>query len=80
MTYNRRGCGIRRCAAPLRNNPLDADPAIPLAMAYVRNESFGEIFDPERALEAGTVFPGLYKPFRGTGCTNNRYNGRGTYR
>ncbi|MBQ7499447.1 MAG: spore coat associated protein CotJA [Clostridia bacterium] len=49
-------------------------------MAYVRNESFGEIFDPERALEAGTVFPGLYKPFRGTGCTNNRYNGRGTYR
>ena len=79
MTYNRCGCGRAKCTAPLKRNPLDADAAIPLAMAYVKNERFGDIFDPDKALAVGTVFPELYKPFRGTDRAR-QCGGRGSCR
>lgn len=36
-----------------------------LAMAYVIMQRFSTIYSPEVALAKGTLFPALYKPFRG---------------
>ena len=36
-----------------------------LAMAYVPFQQWGQIYEPERALDAGTLFPDLDKPFYG---------------
>ncbi len=38
---------------------------MPLAMAYVPSQTFKTTFEPCKALQAGTVFPELYKPFCG---------------
>ena len=46
---------------PMPETPLPADP-VP-AMAYVPFQQFGRTFPPERALDAGTLFPELDKPF-----------------
>ncbi len=41
-------------------------PAAPaLAMAYVPMQQFEEAYDPEQALDNGTLFPALNKPFLG---------------
>ncbi len=42
----------------------------PIAMAYVPKQKYGTIFDLCKALEVGTIFPELYKPFcgKGGGC------------
>ena len=37
----------------------------PSGMAYVPWQSFKDIYDPERGLEAGTIFAELEKPFWG---------------
>lgn len=40
----------------------------PLAMAYVPFQQWGEVYDPEKALCSGTLFPDLDFPFeRGGG-------------
>ncbi|WP_130864538.1 spore coat associated protein CotJA [Bacilliculturomica massiliensis] len=44
--------------------PLDQ---LPLAMAYVPMQKFGETYDGLRALERGTIFPDLDLPFCGRG-------------
>ncbi len=44
--------------------------SMPLTMAYVPMQSFGVVYEPEKALCMGTVFPDLDKPF--TGCKNWR--------
>lgn len=36
-----------------------------LAMAYVPFQMLTEIYEPEEALNAGTLFPALDKPFMG---------------
>lgn len=36
-----------------------------VAMAYVPWQRWQEVYSPERALECGTLFPELYKPFMG---------------
>lgn len=36
-----------------------------LAMAYVPFQKLSEIYEPEAALNAGTLFPALDKPFLG---------------
>lgn len=36
-----------------------------LAMAYVPFQELNEIYEPEAALNAGTLFPALDKPFMG---------------
>jgi len=41
-----------------------------LAMAYVRWQSFGTVYEPDKALQIGTIFPELFKPY--TGCKGGR--------
>ena len=62
MTDNRY-CRRGNCAARIKQIPLDDDPNVPLAMAYIKDQTFCETFEPVRGLKAGTIFPQLYKPF-----------------
>ena len=39
----------------------------PVAMAYVPWQKFGRTYDLDQALEIGTIFPELNKPFHGKG-------------
>ena len=39
----------------------------PIAMAYVPEQRFREVFDSRKALCQGTIFPELCKPFCGKG-------------
>ncbi len=39
----------------------------PIAMAYVPEQRFREVFDTQKALQQGTIFPELCKPFCGNG-------------
>ena len=64
---NNRQNRCRRCEAPIRPTALDAEPNVPLAMVYIKNQEFGRILEPQKALTAGTVFPELCKPFLGAG-------------
>ena len=40
----------------------------PIAMAYVPVQTFQSTYDLHRALEVGTIFPELHKPFCGKRC------------
>lgn len=40
---------------------------LPLAMAYVPRQSWGQVYDERVALERGTIFPELDMPFLGAG-------------
>lgn len=51
-------CPVRSNCTPLPENPVPA-------MAYVPCQQWGQTFEPERALDAGTLFPVLDKPFYG---------------
>lgn len=39
-----------------------------VAMAYVPWQQFGEVYEPDKGLKIGTIFPELNKPFIGRGC------------
>lgn len=43
---------------------------LPVAMAYVPDQKMGTVYEPAYALQAGTIFPQLCKPFCGKrgGC------------
>ena len=43
---------------------------MPIAMAYVPKQKYGELFDLTKAMQIGTIFPELCKPFcgKGGGC------------
>lgn len=43
----------------------------PYAMAYVPFQQWQKPYDPEAALDRGTVFPCLDKPFIGEGAVKN---------
>lgn len=43
--------------------PFPEDPA--LAIAYVRWQQWGNLYEPEEAYNHGTIFPDLDKPFYG---------------
>lgn len=52
--------------------PKNSDPIreLEIAMAYVPWQHFQSIYEPDKALQVGTVFPELNKPFLGKGgCT-----------
>ncbi len=51
-----------KCELKFSDVPLDK---LPLAMAYVPMQKFGEVYSEEDALERGTLFPELDKPFKG---------------
>ena len=46
-----------------RDNCLCTDQPISLAMAYVKDQTLGEIYSPSDALKNGTLFPELNKPY-----------------
>lgn len=48
-----------------KGNPTPFPAETPLAMAYIYFQQWGETCSPEEALEAGTLFPDLNKPFEG---------------
>lgn len=43
-----------------------------LAMAYVPFQKFGMLYDEVKALDNGTLYPDLDKPFRGRSVMNDR--------
>lgn len=51
-------CPIKGICTPLPENPVPA-------MAYIPYQMWGETYEPERAFDAGTLFPILDKPFYG---------------
>ena len=64
-------CGQSRC----KRNPCPAPAMYPrdeqcmdnfaLAMAYVPMQQFKSVYEVDEALETGTIFPELTKPFMG---------------
>ncbi len=40
---------------------------LPIAMAYVPWQKWGDLFEAEKGFHCGTIFEELYKPFRGIG-------------
>lgn len=60
------GCGKdRNRVSEIYHHLTMADA--PLAMGYVPSQVWGNTWQPCRGLEAGTIFPELYKPFCGKG-------------
>lgn len=56
----------RTMSRPDNNSGTSRFPAnTPLAMAYVPFQQWGEIYDDEKALSQGTLFPELDLPFKG---------------
>lgn len=43
---------------------------LPLVMAYVPWQEWGERYDDDRGFERGTIFPDLFYPFMGRGVGN----------
>lgn len=52
------------CAAPDNNCLCDGQP-LSLAMAYVKTQPYGKLWDEDEAWENGTLFPALYFPYEG---------------
>jgi hypothetical protein len=62
MEQENRSCG---CKSPL---PYE-NAKFPVAMAYVPWQKFTSVYEPDKALEIGTIFPELNLPFYGgRGC------------
>ena len=57
----KRSCGT---ASGFGSTPLDE---LPLAMAYIPMQKYGAVYEDDRALNTGTLFPDLNKPFCGRG-------------
>lgn len=51
------------CGCGQTQEPSAGRDAYALAMAYVPWQYFSNTYEPDRALEAGTIFPELDKPF-----------------
>ncbi len=45
----------------------DQDAVFLPVMAYVPRQELQAVYEPEQALRCGTLFPEIYKPFKG-GC------------
>ena len=63
---NYRQDGARLCNC---GNPTSFPEEYSLAMAYVPFQTDLTIYDDMQALEVGTLFPVLNKPFLGSGCS-----------
>lgn len=49
------------------NTQNDSLANMPVAMAYVPWQYFQDVYEPDKALLYGTIFPELNKPFYGKG-------------
>ena len=59
---------IPECPPVMPDRPmLDSLAGMPIAMAYVPWQFFNTTFELDKALECGTIFPELSKPFYGKG-------------
>ena len=66
MNYNNyRPMPVMTCAVETVKKDCLED--MPLAMAYVRKQSWRRIYKPDVAIARGTLFNELDKPFSGTG-------------
>ncbi|MGN0292241.1 MAG: spore coat associated protein CotJA [Lachnospiraceae bacterium] len=59
---NKNCMGRRECE---ERYDMASNPEYALAMAYVPWQYFEHVYEPDRALEVGTIFPELNKPFYG---------------
>ncbi len=56
----------KTCVTCARNNSMSAFPAeTPVGMAYVPYQQWKNVYEPSVALERGTIFEDLDKPFLG---------------
>ena len=63
---NRSNMGQRECG---ERYDMSSCQDFALAMAYVPWQHFEHVYEPDRALQIGTIFPELNKPFCGRkGC------------
>lgn len=62
QTNDRRECP---CGMASMQRPQDNCSDLPVAMAYVPWQYFTQVYELPMALQAGTIFPELNKPFRG---------------
>lgn len=61
------------CQKGCRQQPkVDPLSEMEVAMAYVPWQFFQTIYEPDKALQAGTIFPELNKPFLGKGGVMKR--------
>ena len=62
-------CGQSRSGRNFSSAPLPCEPndmpSMALAMAYVPMQQFKTVYEPNEALQYGTIFPELNKPFLG---------------
>lgn len=65
---NRSQVGCRESDATTQNHHL-------VGMVYGIKQSFQSIYEPEIALENGTIFEELNKPFYPTGCSKKNVEG-----
>lgn len=65
-TVNGCGCGTADSSSAM-NMKHDFTGHMPVAMAYVPWEHFNHTYELEQAIEIGTIFPDLDKPFTGKG-------------
>lgn len=72
-------CGMPMCDMPeprmmnerefyMRGNDFYRCEEYPIGMAYVPWQMFRELHEPEKSLDAGTIFMELDKPFLGKGA------------
>lgn len=62
-----RNCNMQNQITPScsMNQENDIDRDFVVAMAYVPWQKFGPLYEAEKGLMAGTIFPELDKPFLG---------------
>lgn len=81
---NMQNRNMSRCTMPMCDRPephmmserecymRDSDSyrcdAYPLGMSYVPWQNFRDLYEPEKSIEAGTMFMELDKPFLGKGA------------
>lgn len=56
------------CSRPSSESGQNLGPDFALAMAYIKWQKWGPLYDPCDALSAGTLFPCLNKPFCAGRC------------
>lgn len=63
---NQRERMARSCNSNYSPGSSDCDLSnMPIAMAYVPWQHFDTVYEVDKALGCGTIFPELYKPFLG---------------
>lgn len=60
-------CQNRKGMEPDCYRRFESQREMVIAMAYVPWQQFGDLYEPDKALSVGTVFPELNKPFVGKG-------------